>query len=306
MRTWNVVALPLLLAGCTGTVTGEIDAGLDAARADASLSDAGPSDAGEPVDTGVSDSSTDDAPAIDGALPDAGGFDCTSAIYCDDFESYAAGAAPGAPWSASENAGTVTVDETRAVSGVRALRFATDDGSGTYRRAFAVLEGSPLFPAASTEMYGRMRVWLVATPTGSVHWTNIQAEGDVTGMGFRAFYRYGGQHDGRIMANYETSGVATDCWDHSATVMPTGRWACVEWHYRTAGDEMDLWLDGTALDDVSIRGVGEGCGGHDTGDHWYAPVFDRLSLGWEHYQATPMREMWIDDLAIDDARIGCD
>jgi hypothetical protein len=303
MRAWNVGILLLLSGGCTGTVSGEPDSSTgsrDAARLDATTTDAGAL-----VDAGEGSS---DAGGIDAATPDAAppSFDCASAIYCDDFERYAPGAAPTSPWTASENAGSVIIDDTRAVSGSRALRFTTDDGTGTYRRAFAVLEGSPVFPAASTEMYGRMRMWLVAVPVGSVHWTNIQAEGDVTGMGFRAFYRYGGQHDGRIMANYETSGVSTDCWDHSATVMPTGRWACVEWHYRTSGDEMDLWLDGAPLDDVSIRGVGEGCGGHDTGDHWYAPVFDRLSLGWEHYQETPMKEMWIDDLAIDDARVGCD
>jgi hypothetical protein len=301
MRNWNAAIL-LLVAGCTGTVAGE----LDARGADAGRSDAGGLDAGS-VDAGAIDASTD-AGDVDASAPDTGGggFDCAGAIFCDDFESYTTGDAPGGPWTASENGGSVSVDETRAVSGARALRFTTDDASSSYRRAFAVLDGAPVFPAASTEMYGRMRVWLVATPEGSVHWTNIQAEGDVTGMGFRALYRYGGQHDGRIMANYETQGVSTDCWDHSATVMPTGRWACFEWHYATAGDEMDLWVDGTALDDVSIRGMGEGCGGHDTGDHWYAPVFDQLAVGWEHYQATSSREMWIDDLAIDDARIGCD
>ena len=271
-------------------MTGERDAGRDASRPDASA-DANPaSDAG-------SDAASVDAHA---------GFDCTAAIFCEDFETHALGVAPGAPWTVSENMGHVVVDDAMAASGSRALSVTTDDGAGTYRRAYAVLAGAPVFPAAADAMYGRMRVYVVATPPGSVHWTNVQGEGDVPGMTFRALYRYGGQVDGHLMANYETSGAASDCWQHSGTVMPTGRWACLEWHFDRASDAMDLWLDGAPLADLSVRGVGEGCIGHDTGDHWYAPVFDRVSLGWEHYQAVSMRRMWIDDVAIDDTRIGCD
>lgn len=295
------VLIALGIGGCTGTVEGTTDAG----RADVGAGrDSGSNvDGGSGPDTGAVDASATSDTGADGG---PAGFDCASAVFCDDFEGASVGGPPASPWTVSSSQGAVVVDDAHAASGSHALHVTTEDGSGTYRRAYAVLSGTPLFPAVSTEMYGRMRLWLVATPTGSVHWTNIQAEGDVSGMGFRSLYRYGGQHDGRIMANYETNGVSSDCWDHSATVMPTGRWACLEWHYRTSTDEMELSLDGTPLDDVHVVGAGEGCGGHDTGDHWYAPVFDRLSLGWEHYQATSAREMWIDDVAIDDQPIGCD
>ena len=299
-----VATLVAILLGA-GACTGSVEGGTDASASDGGVA---------PRDTGARDGgAAQDASGVDGGgASDAGsdggttGFDCASAVFCDDFEGASVGGPPASPWTVSASQGAVVVDDTRAMSGSHALHVTTEDGSGSYRRAYAVLSGAPVFPAVSTEMYGRMRLFLVATPTGSVHWTNIQAEGDVSGMSFRSLYRYGGQHDGRIMANYETNGVSNDCWDHSATVMPTDRWACLEWHYRTSTDEMVLSLDGTPLDDVHVVGAGEGCGGHDTGDHWYAPVFDRLSLGWEHYQATSAREMWIDDVAIDDQPIGCD
>jgi hypothetical protein len=254
-------------------------------------------DGGGVVDGGASD---DGGGSIDG-----GTTGCAGALLCDDFESYGAGSAPGGPWSVSENMGTVVVDETRAVSGSRSVRFTTDGGGGTYRRAYMVVDGAPVFPAAGEVLWGRMMVWLDAVPEGSVHWTNIEAEGDVTGMGFRSLYRYGGQHDGRLMANYETRSVGSDCWQHSSTVMPVRTWACIEWRYDHASDQMEFWLDGTQLDDLTVMGSGSGCIAHDTGDNWYAPVFDTIRLGWEHYQATTPKELYIDDVALDDERIGC-
>jgi hypothetical protein len=107
------------------------------------------------------------------------------------------------------------------------------------------------------------------------------------------------------MANYETNGVSSDCWQHSATAMPTGTWACVEWKFDGTQDRMELWLDGAKLDDLTVLGQGEGCIGHDTGDQWLAPTFERLRLGFESYQSDDPRELWIDDVVIDDAPIGC-
>ncbi len=254
-------------------------------------------DATDPDDSTSAPGSSSD----DGAQPG----DCSAALLCDDFEDDPLGQQPAAPWVTSADQGEVVVDATMAYSGTQAIRVTTDDGGGTYRRAYFSIEGAPVFPIESNVVWGRMMYHLVATPEGSVHWTNIQGEGDVEGMDFRGIYRYGGQHEGRIMANYETFGAGSDCWDHSDTVMPTGVWACLEWHFDGPADTMEFFLDGVQLDDLTVMGMGEGCVNHDTGDYWYAPIFDTMRLGWEHYQATSAREMWIDDVALDDERIGC-
>jgi hypothetical protein len=267
--------------------------------------DSGRRDGGGPgTDAGGRDA---DASGTDSGANDAGtsAGDCSGRLLCDDFESYAAGGEPGGPWAVSVNMGAVAVDETRASSGMRSVRFTTDGGGGTYRRAYMEVEGDPVFPAAGEVLWGRMMVWLDAVPDGSVHWTHIEGEGDVPGMDFRSIYRYGGQHDGRLMANYETRGVRSDCWQHSDTTFPVRTWSCMEWRYDHANDRMEFWLDGTQLDDLTVMGRGEGCISHDTGDNWYAPVFDTLRLGWEHYQATSPKELYIDDVALDDERIGC-
>jgi hypothetical protein len=231
--------------------------------------------------------------------------DCSQALLCEDFESHPAGMAPGAPWIVSTSQATLDVDTTMAYSGANAVRITTEDGDGTYRRAYMSIEGAPVFPTAENVVWGRMMYHLVEWPAGPVHWTNIQGEGDVPDMDFRGLYRYGGMNDGELLANYETQGVSTDCWRGSDTVMPQGQWTCLEWHFDGNTDTMELYIDGVIIDDVTVVGMGDGCIAHDTGDNWYAPIFDTMRLGWEHYQATSAREMWIDDVALDDVRIGC-
>jgi len=230
------------------------------------------------------------------------------ALFCDDFEGAALGQAPGTPWRASTVAGTVAVDATRAFSGSRSV-LATAANGPDFRRAFIALGGtSPIFPGAATEMYGRVMLWLEAAPT-EVHWTIIQAQGPAAAGTHDAEYRYGGQHGtGRLMANYETNnGVATDCWDHSTTVLPTGAWACAEWHFAVATNEMQFWLDGTEVQDIHVIDRGEGCGGNALNGQWLAPpAFNNLLLGWEHYQ--PWQgdiRIWMDAVAVSTERVRC-
>ena len=41
-------------------------------------------------------------------------------------------------------------------------------------------------------------------------------------------------------------------------------------------------------------------------DHWFAPRFARMNLGFESYQAdSAPRVLWIDDVVLDGQRIGC-
>ncbi len=230
---------------------------------------------------------------------------CVGALLCENFEAYTTGNAPAAPWKISTNLGTVRVDTTHALSGTKAVRFTTDGAAGTYRRAFMSIEGAPVFPVAGNVFYGRMMVWLTAAPAGSMHWTNIQGEGPVPNMNFRAFSRYGGQLQKRLMANYETQGVASDCWKHSTTTMPEGRWTCMEWRFNGPNNEMNFWLDGASLSDITVVGRGEGCISQGTTGTWYSPTYDTIRLGWEHYQQSIAHDMWIDDVAIDTKRIGC-
>jgi hypothetical protein len=253
---------------------------------------------------GGAGSSETAASGVGGTAEPPSGDPCAAALLCDDFDDDVEGVAPPAPWTSDTNGGSVEVSTERAFSGSNSVHVS--NSAGAYKRAFFSVAGEPLFPSAGQEMYGRMMMWLDATPAGSVHWTFIQGEGPADDGSYDIFYRYGGQHEGKLMANFETQGKATDCWDHSETVMPTQTWACIEWRFNTATDEMQFWLDGTELTDIHPVGTGEGCVNQDLNGAWPAPAqFEVLRLGWEKYQESTQLDAWIDDVVVGTSKVGC-
>jgi hypothetical protein len=240
-----------------------------------------------------------------------GGGGCGSALICDDFEDDTVGQDPGAPWTKNvdDHGGVVITSET-AFSGEKSVKV-TLDGNPGYKRAYFVTQGAPLFPAAKDMLWGRMMLKTDAAPNDGMHWTNIEGQGPVPGENYRALIRYGGQQVGRLMANYETSGVASDCWHHSQQAMPTGVWACMEWQFDAATDTMRFYLNGAEVSDLTVQnandppGNGDGCISNGTNGKWNFPEFDKVSLGLELYQNDPARTVYIDDVALGTERIGC-
>ena len=116
----------------------------------------------------------------------------------------------------------------------------------------------------------------------------------------------------QLMANYETpdsyggTGPSSDCWKHaSKVVVPVGNWSCAEWQFDGPNNTMRFWLDGAAVDSLTVTGTGEGCGNQPAGYVWTAPTFDRLDLGWESYQQDTARTIWIDDVVVSKTKVGC-
>lgn len=328
----------LMSAPNQGSGAGARDGGADGGLGDSEDAAAPAGDAGgEGADAGrdaVADGGADSGWPVEaadsGATVDAGrdagqgpSDPCKGALVCDDFEGYAAGAPPGSPWtvSLSNGQGSVAVDTARAHSGSRSVKVAVGAASG-YRSAMLAFQG-PGLPASGNDLFGRMMLWLESAPSNSVHWTFIDGLGLVPGKGYHALYRYGGQHPiseggrfvgSQLMANYETPdiyqsppvGIGSDCWLHSdKKIVPVGRWACIEWRFDGSADRMQLWLDGAELPDLAMNGTGQGCSQQSASFRWAAPVFERIDLGWESYQADDARALWIDDVAIGAERIGC-
>jgi hypothetical protein len=268
--------------------------------------DAGDAAAGGPTDGGSSDA----APASD-AAPTGGA--CATALYCDDFESYAAPGNPGGMWKTSTQAGgTLSVDATHAYSGKNAVHV-MNPGGAAFERAFMSLEGAPIFPLPHDTLFGRMMIYVTKVPSSTVHWTIIQGEGSMV-PGFpnltQAVYRYGGQISGnKLMSNYDTQpGRLSDCAQRSQVAVPENKWACVEWRFDGELKELDFWLNGTIIPALSVRQIAVpaqgACQNPTWSGVWEPPTFDAIRLGWQHYQQGP-GEAWIDDVAIDTKRIGC-
>jgi hypothetical protein len=212
------------------------------------------------------------------------------------------------------------VDGTQHYSGAKAVKFTTEGKAGT-KTAFIRLKSDGVFPSPGNAFYGRMMYFLEAAPTAAVHWTILQATGTVPGQAYRAQYRYGGQHPvmqegmfvgSQLMANYETpdsysgTGPSTDCWQHAnQTVLPAGKWTCIEWQFDGPKNQLRFWLDEQPVESLSVNGTGQGCVGQAEGYVWTAPDFAELEIGWESYQEDGARTAYIDDLVISSAPIGC-
>ncbi|HEX2674504.1 MAG TPA: hypothetical protein VHM25_26695 [Polyangiaceae bacterium] len=273
---------------------------------------AGAATGGSPANAGSGGSSaagaaTGGSPASagGGSLAGSGGSGdaCAGALVCDDFEKYTG--KPGAPWTVSTNNGTVAIDTTKFRSGKQSVKFSTT-GANTYQRAYIGLEGAP-FPVANNAFYGRMMIYATSAANDGVHWTMIQAEGPVAAQGVtNAQVRYGGQQMKSLMANYDSTGKKSDCWKHSATKMPEGQWACMQWYFDGKTNTQKFWLNGKAIDDLTVVGEGSGCLDHDLNDTWYFPQdFSKAYVGWESYQKDDAREIWIDDVAIGTQALAC-
>jgi hypothetical protein len=174
---------------------------------------------------------------------------------------------------------------------------------------------SPL-PAFQSGFYGRAMAWLNAAPQSlpgapPVHWTLLQGEGRSADDRYNAIYRLGVEGDDGLglIANYETTPpVTTDCKQRSSFSLPVQRWACVEWHFAVASNELEFWLDGKRLAHVRGRGRSPAaCKGNDLDGEWRAPPkFDSFYIGFERYaDSTNDQDLWLDDVTLAQHRVGC-
>ncbi len=79
--------------------------------------------------------------------------------------------------------------------------------------------------------------------------------------------------------------------------MPIGRWVCLAWHFDGTNNEMRLSVDGRESTEM-----------HVSEPNWRLPVrITRLDFGWESYilDGDAAREVWIDDVAVDDQPVPC-
>lgn len=217
----------------------------------------------------------------------------SSSIFEDGFEEATLFKEPLKPWVISGK-GKVFVDNSRAYSGKKSVHIIS--GEGYKNRAFLSL--SNIFPLEENAYYGKMQMFVKKASPDGIHWTMIQGSGKVKNA-YTAEIRYGGQHNKKLMANYDTVEVESDCWQHSKTKIPENKWFRIQWYFNGNKNLMKLWINDKLISDLSIKGKGEGCVNNETNGNWYFPVFEKLSIGWVDYQkGGGNREIWIDDVTI--------
>jgi hypothetical protein len=267
-----------------------------------------------------SDAAGDDGSASDGSvlLPDGGrdlGTDtskfygasrCSTAgvLLCDGFET---GTLDTSTWTV--NGDTPVVDSVHAARGSKALHI-TKNGNG-----YSYIEESKTFPVPNDTYYGREFVWFENIPVDDggftyAHWTFTAA----SGSGAQGEIRLSAQ----LQGGHNIFGVGTDTgkedggsgdWTKSdndptghAVPVPTGKWVCIEWMHAGNINETRFYWDGT--EHPSLHTTATSNGGN--GNPYILPEFKNVWVGWNEYQAVEEDfEMWIDEVAIDTARIGC-
>jgi hypothetical protein len=261
--------------------------------------------------------------APDGGAPDAGnagvgdsGFSTSRADFfgdsrcknsgfalCEDFES---GTLDTATWN--PRGAAPTIETTRAARGAYSAHFHTTDNGLAY------ITETKTFPAPNDTYYARVFVWFEALPTAPAwaHWTISGAQ---AGMAQDApEIRIGGQWDSNH--DIELFGVGTD---HGVTgdwtnldadpngkpaAVPAQEWVCLEWMFDGSANQTKFWWDGVEHPSLATSSTNHG----GSSDPFVLPAFDSMWVGWWLYQANtdpPEFDVWIDEVAVDYTRIGC-
>ncbi len=305
----------VLLAGC-----GDDGGADDAAASSTTVSmptgsvaddgDDGDDGADDGVDDGVDDGpgTTDDGPGstTSGDADDtADGTDTGTAVGCDagdylvceDFEGAALGGFPDGwglrPTGVFGGNGMGTTDEDAAL-GQQSLRIESGSTGAQWLQYMGDIS------ALADGHWGRMEVRL-ATPIpwpagGVIHADLVEARGNWEGSNHQV--RWAAIENNQMQHNWgynvQTSNAGEFIHETSYIYAWPADWFCLEWHHDQGAQESTLWVDGEEVLAVTPA------------DDPQLPTFDDISVGWANYQpADPQFVVFIDEVVLDDERVGC-
>jgi hypothetical protein len=75
-------------------------------------------------------------------------------------------------------------------------------------------------------------------------------------------------------------------------------WMCLEWAFDSTAQEARFWLDGAEVEYLHLM--------ESAGARTEIPVFRSLAVGFQKFQSTDGFVIWIDEVAFDRERVGCD
>jgi hypothetical protein len=300
---------------------GDVDAGLapDSGVPDAGTVDSGVRDGGA-VDAGAQDAGVPDAGPVDAGPVDAGAVDpfstdrnlffgasrCADAGFqlCEDFES---GQIDNATWSQASS-GNLAVETTDHARGTHALHI-TQAGNGS-----SYIRETKTFPATNNTYFGRAFFKFIRLPMNAdmsyAHWTILAGSGTVvdgeirvSGQLSNSTNLFGVGTDNRTMATGTGDWTTSDNDPNGMPgAVPTNTWICIEWMHDGQHNETRFYWDD--VEHPSLHTTSTMNGGN--GMPYLMPQFTNVWVGWAEYQTSSVPfELWVDEIAIDSARIGC-
>lgn len=215
---------------------------------------------------------------------------------CEDFESATAGSLPSG-WSvvAGWNSGTPQVTDAEHHGGAKALKSAV--AANGQPRAMRTLTD---LGATAGKHWGRI-FYKVKTPAplpaqgGVIHNTLVGLKGSTEARVVDTVVNPQGKH--QFLYNLPDDSCCTgSSYDYASY---DGAWHCAEWYVDAATQTYRFYFEGKEVPSIGFS--------NGTQQRAHIEQFSAIYLGWINYQTpkTPY-EAWFDDLAIGDARIGCD
>jgi hypothetical protein len=272
--------------GGSQTATAASTDGAGTTDPDGTTSLTGPPD----PDTGTEDTASSTGAA--GVGCDAGDY-----LVCEDFEGAPLGGFPDG-WdlrpSGVFGGNSMGVTDNDAALGGQSLQIE----SGSTGAQWLTYMGD--ISALADGHWGRM-YFKMGTPTpwpagGVIHGDVFEARGDW--MGSTHQVRWAAIENGRMMHNWgynvQTSNAGEFIHETSYIYTWPEDWFCIEWQHDQGAQTATLWIDGEEVLAVT------------PGDDPQLPTFDDISIGWANYQAAdPQFVVHIDEVILDDERIGC-
>jgi hypothetical protein len=254
------------------------------------------------ADAGSTGGAPGDASGIGGAV----GNPCSTRaglLFCDDFEAWPTGSAPGGTrWTTQAATGAITVDSSSATapahSGSRSVHFVPTSSSFD---TFLVFHDAATLPTPSGKFFLRFFIRLAAGMTGG-HNTFVTADlfanagqGNAVRVGEQNHMLMmtvaGDSHAYLSNQNFYNDGKP-------GVVFPAGAWTCFEMSFDPTSTTLDVWVNGVEVPDLHPTDI-------------TLDTYDALRFGFEKYAGldadagAATLDLWYDDVAIGTQRIGC-
>ena len=240
------------------------------------------------------------AAAGNGGAGAQGGAGSERALFWDSFDSDSALDSARYETLSPNCSGTgrIGLDASFGHTGSHALRV--DGGAGYCNHVFV---RPKLAAALPSPLYVRVFVQ-VALPLGAGHTTfgalhDMSEDKDLRIGGQNQVLIWNRESDDATLPELSPAGVAL------STAFQAGSWHCLEWMVDGSKPEMRTWLDGAAVDGLTLDAEPTA----DVDRQWSAktdwhPRLLDLRFGWESY-GEQAETLWFDDVAIGPARFGC-
>lgn len=216
---------------------------------------------------------------------------------CDGFETSVPGDATSLFKFELGSGSTGVVDGTKVFRGSKSVHLKT-----TSAQAFITETATFTGTTAETnnQTWGRLFIWFETKANPQSHDVFIRLEDPASSLSSAQLHLAGGSR-GQLAAEirsgsdlYKPKIVEPAPAGRVLFPLATPKWQCWEWH-TNSDNTLEFYIDGELYAPMSVVAA----------DKWPFPIFKKLYLGFMQFGTTPATELWLDEVALSDKRVGC-